>query len=186
MSPRILVFYGTTDGHTRKVAAAIARTIQSIGLEVDLVDAKASRRKVTPQEYSGVIVAASVHAGGYQRTVRRWVKQHAAELRTRPSAFVSVCLAVLERSPKAARDLGAILQRFFRATEWHPTESKIVPGALLYTRYNWLKRWLMRRIVAKAKGDTDTTRDYEYTDWDDLAAFAQRFAGEILSARKAG
>jgi len=47
---------------------------------------------------------------------------------------------------------------------------------LLYTRYGWLKRHMMKRIVAKAGGDTDTTRDFEYTDWDDLRDFTQDFA----------
>ena len=37
----------------------------------------------------------------------------------------------------------------------------------------------MRRIVAKAGGDTDTTRDYEYTDWDDLWAFARAFGRRL-------
>jgi menaquinone-dependent protoporphyrinogen oxidase len=56
---------------------------------------------------------------------------------------------------------------------------KFVAGALPYTRYNWLKRWIMRRIVAKAGGDTDTTRDFEYTDWEDLRAFARTFGRNL-------
>jgi len=35
----------------------------------------------------------------------------------------------------------------------------------------------MKRIVRKAGGDIDTSRDYEYTDWDDL----RRFAGEFVA-----
>jgi menaquinone-dependent protoporphyrinogen oxidase len=34
---------------------------------------------------------------------------------------------------------------------------------------------MMKRIVRKAGGDTDTSRDYEYTDWGDLRAFADEF-----------
>ena len=52
---------------------------------------------------------------------------------------------------------------------------KTVAGALPYTRYGWLKRWLLRRIVRQHGGDTDWTRDFEYTDWDDLRAFAHSF-----------
>jgi menaquinone-dependent protoporphyrinogen oxidase len=39
----------------------------------------------------------------------------------------------------------------------------------------------MKRIVAKAGGDTDTTRDYEYTDWEDLRRFAQDFARKKMT-----
>jgi menaquinone-dependent protoporphyrinogen oxidase len=34
----------------------------------------------------------------------------------------------------------------------------------------------MKRAVAKAGGDTDTSRDYEYTDWDDLRAVTRDFS----------
>ena len=39
----------------------------------------------------------------------------------------------------------------------------------------------MKRIVRKAGGDTDTSRDYEYTNWADLRGFADRF-NRIVSA----
>jgi menaquinone-dependent protoporphyrinogen oxidase len=57
-----------------------------------------------------------------------------------------------------------------------------------YSHYNFLKRWVMKRIVKKAGGDTDSTRDYEYTDWNDLEQFTDRFADRLvptISARSA-
>lgn len=69
--------------------------------------------------------------GPNQRSVRRWVLAHLVALNQRPSAFVSVCLAVLNRTPKVDRDLGATLQRFFDETMWKPKESKVVAGTLL-------------------------------------------------------
>jgi menaquinone-dependent protoporphyrinogen oxidase len=40
----------------------------------------------------------------------------------------------------------------------------------------------MRRIVAKAGGDTDTSRDYEYTDWNQVRGFARDF-GRLFERR---
>jgi menaquinone-dependent protoporphyrinogen oxidase len=171
---RILVLYGTTDGHTAKVAQAIGDTLRALGASVNVADAAATQARA--DEYSAVIVTASVHAGGYQRAVVRWVNANVAALRSRPTAFVSVCLGVLQNDPKVQRDLLAIIDRFKTATGWEPRTTKIVAGALLYRRYNWLKRWMMKRIVTKAGGDTDTSRDYEYTDWQDVRVFAGRFA----------
>ena len=34
----------------------------------------------------------------------------------------------------------------------------------------------MGRIVRKAGGDIDTSRDYEYTDWKDVADFGRELA----------
>jgi len=180
---RILVLYGTTEGQTGKVAAAIGETLRSAGLAAEVVNA-AGERDPEPEDFAGIIVAASVHAGGYQRPVARWVRTHAVALRGRPTVFVSVCLGVLEHNPKVDQTLNEIMQRFFNNTGWQPSQIKIVAGALPYSKYNWLTRRMMKRIVAKAHGDTDTSRDYEYTDWQDLDLFARRFAETVSGTER--
>jgi menaquinone-dependent protoporphyrinogen oxidase len=176
---RVLILFGTTDGHTRKIAAALREGLRDEGLSAFVADAKHGAAAVVPEEYDGIIVAASLHAGGFQRAVARWARTYAVQLNCMPTAFVAVCLAVLEQRPETRRQLDAIIAQFQRSTGWRPALVKLVAGALPYTRYNWLKRWIMRRIVAKAGGDTDTTRDYEYTDWDDLRVFARTFARRV-------
>jgi menaquinone-dependent protoporphyrinogen oxidase len=37
----------------------------------------------------------------------------------------------------------------------------------------------MKRIATMAGRDTDTSRDYEYTDWDEVARFAEEFADQV-------
>jgi menaquinone-dependent protoporphyrinogen oxidase len=178
---RILVLFGTTDGQTARIAGSLAEAIHDAGHTADLVDA--SHGGPAPDEYDGVIVAASVHAGGYQRPVERWLRAHAAALVAQRSAFVSVCLGVLQHDPKVDAELERIRRRFFDSTGWRPETVHVVAGALPYTKYNWLKRWMMRRIVAKAGGDTDVSRDYEYTDWDDVRRFGSAFAVEAARRR---
>ena len=172
--PRILVVYGTTDGHTAKVAGAISETLHRTGAVVDVH--AADDPAPAPDEYDAIVVAASVHAGRYQKPIEHWVRAHAAALGGKPAAFVSVCLGVLQHDEKVQHDLQAILDRFVQATGWRPTVAKFVAGALPYTHYGWLRRLVMRRIVAKAGGDTDTSRDFEYTDWNDLRHFAVDFS----------
>jgi menaquinone-dependent protoporphyrinogen oxidase len=171
--PRLLILYGTTDGHTAKVVNFLAGELRALGGFVDVV--QAGTASPDPHNFDGVIVAASVHAGGYQRKVVRWTRARASELRDKPSAFISVCLGVLQKEPEVQRDLAAIVKRFEDRTGWHPPQVKLVAGALLYTRYGWLKRMVMRSISRKAGGETDVSRDYEYTDWADLRAFAAAF-----------
>ncbi len=175
----ILIVYGTTDGHTRKIAQVLAEDLRAHLCSVDLLDAAGKLNRLSPEGYDAVIVAASVHIGSYQSGVKRWVRTHAEVLNQMPTAFLSVCLAVLEKRPGAQREIRAIMLRFLRDCAWRPTVMKLVPGAVLYTQYPWLKRWMMRRIVAKAGGGTDTTRDYEYTDWNDLRDFVGQFAKRL-------
>ena len=115
--PRILVVYGTTEGHTAKIATALAETLFSCGANVDL---NAADDAPPPNGYDGVIVAASVHAGQYQRLVRRWVRTHAAALARTPSAFVSVSLGVLQKDPKVQQELRDIVQRFADRRDGRP------------------------------------------------------------------
>ena len=178
---RVLILYGTTDGHTRSVAESMSRALQLGGHAVDVIEA--ARANPAARDYSAVIVAASLHAGGYQTAVEQWVREHARDLAARPTAFVSVCLGILQKDDAAVMgDLNARVRRFGEKTGWQPGSEKFVAGALLYTRYNVFKRWIMKRIVAKAGGDTDTSRDYVYTDWADLRGFADDFGRRLAAA----
>ena len=179
----ILVVHGTTHGHTAKIAAAVATAIEASGASCDVMAAADATRN--PGDYDGVVVAASVHAGKYQKAVVAWVRAHRAVLDANPTAFISVCLGVLQKQPNVDRELKNILDRFSTETGWRPQVTTTVAGALPYTKYNWFIRWVMKRIAAKAGGDTDTSRDYEYTDWAALSRFSVQFA-RTVEARKAG
>jgi menaquinone-dependent protoporphyrinogen oxidase len=157
----------------------LAEDLRALRCSVDLVDAAGTLKQLSPDGSDGVIVAASVHIGAFQRPVARWVRRHATALNRMPTAFLSWCLAVLEQRPEARQDVDRIVRRFFDHSGWRPTITRLVAGAVLYTRYPWLKKWMMKRIVAKAGGGTDTSRDYEYTDWKDLRAFARDFVTRL-------
>lgn len=166
--PRILIVYGSTDGHTAKIARYLAGELPGEAVEAS--------SNPDPAPYDGVIVAASVHIGDFQKSVRKWAAAHSKALAAKPTAFLAVCLGVLQAEPEVRRELDRIVERFLSRTGWCPEQTKLVAGAVLYTRYNWLVRWMMKRIAAKAGGSTDTSRDHEYTDWADLSAFARSFA----------
>ena len=53
-----------------------------------------------------------------------------------------------------------------------------IAGALLYTRYNPLVRFVMRRISRANGGPTDTSRDYEFTDWSGLDKLVDETLGD--------
>ena len=178
---QVLVLYGTTDGHTHAIADAVGRALLLSGFDVDVVNAAIADPMA--EEYCAVVVAASVHTGKYQPAVVAWLKRHVTALNTRPTAFVSVSLGVLQTSDAAVMaEIEMIAQRLLTATGWRPGEIKHVAGALLYTQYNFFKRWLMKRIVAKAGGDTDTSKDYDYTNWVDLRAFVDEFGRRLKAA----
>jgi len=54
-----------------------------------------------------------------------------------------------------------------------------VAGALKYTQYDFFTRLLMKRIAKKEGRTTDTSRDYEYTDWNAVRQFVKEFVVRV-------
>ena len=79
--------------------------------------------------------------------------------------------SLINRSEKRKRRSG----KFLAATPWKPTVCTVFAGALLYPRYGWFDRMMIRLIMKMTKGETDTTKEVEYTDWQQVEAFAAEF-----------
>ena len=62
---------------------------------------------------------------------------------------------------------------------WHPNAIVCLAGRLAYTRYGVLTRFVMKRIARQQGVPTDTSRDYEFTNWADVAALVERIAGML-------
>jgi menaquinone-dependent protoporphyrinogen oxidase len=63
---------------------------------------------------------------------------------------------------------------FVDETGWRPADVLRVAGALAYSRYNLIVRAVMKHIARKAHAPTDTSRDYEFTDWNAIDRFVAR------------
>jgi len=173
---KILLVYGTTEGHTRRVAAFIADRLSGRGHEVTLAQAAAPGAGPDTGRCDAVLIAASVHLGRYQRAVIDFVRQHRTAIDARPNALVSVSLSAAGHADDDVQGLSRCVARFTADTGWAPRRVVHVAGALRYTAYDLLTRWVMRTIAWRKGAPTDTRRDHELTDWDALARFADAFA----------
>ena len=171
----VLVLYASKHGHTAKIAHRIAQTIRDDGLEVDVRDSNATEG-LSPAGYDGVIVGASIHAGHHQREIVDWVKHHALALGEKPSAFFSVCLAVADDTDEARAAASKYIDDFSDETGWTPGAATTFAGALQYLEYDFLTRLLIRLMMRHQGHPTDTSRDFDYTDWDAVAQFGHDFA----------
>ena len=181
MSGALLILYATTEGHTARIAERIAQRLRDKEHEVVMHRADAVPSGLEPADYDGVIVGSSIHYGHHPNFLRALVRRLRTALTARPSAFFSVSLSAggPGAKPEAAR---RYLETFLRQVDWHPPQTATFAGALRYSKYGVFKRLLMRMIVGIAGGDTDPTRDYEYTDWDAVDRFADAFAQRLKQA----
>jgi len=180
--PRILLLYASTEGQTASIAERIARTLRQRGHSVDALPADSVHGKIEPSAYDGVVVGASIHYGHHPAYLRALIRRHRDALAARPSAFFSVSLSAGGPRPKPAA-AQRYLDKFLRQTGWQPQLTASIAGAVKYSLYGPIKRRVMIVFVGLGGGETDTSRDYEYTDWDAVERFADAYAQRLTQAQ---
>lgn len=171
---QILIVFGSTEGQTRKIARRLADIAGTHGHQVAMLDSAADPPSVG-HHYDAAIIAGSLHAQRHQAALVRFVRENSFALRRIPTAFCSVSLTAALPDAESQSRAGACAERFFRETWWRPDVTWLTAGALKYSRYGPVKKLLMRWIAKRQGGGTDTSRDYEYTDWPRLQQQMEAF-----------
>jgi menaquinone-dependent protoporphyrinogen oxidase len=175
----ILVCYGTGEGQTAKVADRIGEALTERGHDLTVVDAADRPSDLSVADFDAVLVGSSIHMGTQESTVRSFAEDNRDALAARPSGFFQVSLSSATDTEEGRAEAAGYVDSFVEETDWHPDRIGLFGGALRYSKYGFLKRIVMKRIAKEATGDTDTSRDHEYTDWDEVAAFANDFAAFV-------
>ena len=175
---KILIGYGTTEGQTARIAEYIADVIRGQGHEAQVLDLKRSK-DVPLDRTDAVVIGGSIHMGKHEDSVGDFVRKNRGALERLPSAFFSVSLAAHGDMENAR----AYVENFEQQTGWRPTQVGYFGGALLYRQYGLLKRLMMKKIVRDKPGNLslDTSRNHEYTEWDDVQRFAEDFLRRLVS-----
>jgi menaquinone-dependent protoporphyrinogen oxidase len=182
------IFYATREGHTARIADHLADVLRAQGWRVRVCNVRESPANLNLSDYRAAILAASVHTGEHEPEMVKFARENVDALEALPAAFLSVTLseagaerrdATPEERARFSADVEKVIHKFFEETNWHPKKVQPVAGALLYTKYNILIRFIMKRIARKAGADTDTSRDHVYTDWVALDRFAEEFLKEL-------
>ena len=174
---KILILYATTEGQTRKIAEFITKELK--GDDVTLVDAADTHPKPGPQGFAGAILAASLHAHKYQRSILTYARDHHAALNQIPSLFISISLSAAGDDPRDLKGIADCAEEFKAETGWSPAKVLQVAGAFRFTKYDFFKGWVMR-MIAKSKGvKVDAHEDLELTNWKTLAADIAAFRSSL-------
>ncbi len=187
---RVLVAYATREGQTHEIADHVAARLRARGAEVDVVDVKSPPTAPDRAGYAHVVLAASLHLGKHEREMLAFIAANKAWLDATPTSLLSVSMSEAgaedpartpEQRAKAAADVKRTIDELLAETKLHPGRVKPVAGALKYREYGWLIRFVMKRISKAEGGPTDTSRDYEMTDWGSLDRFADEIASSLAA-----
>jgi menaquinone-dependent protoporphyrinogen oxidase len=178
----IPVFYATTEGQTRRIANRLVDAFREKGFVSRAFDvASFDADCIEWERVRAAVVGASLHRSRHQRAAAAFVRQHAADLNARPSAFFSVSLAAASPMPVEREEAARLASGFPAEAGWHPQKVVCVPGRLAYTHYGFLMRFIMKRIARRRGAPTDTSRDYEFTNWDDVRFLADGIVRKVAA-----
>ena len=95
---KILIAYASTEGQTRKIVQFCADYLMEEGHNVELLPA-ADAKDIDLSRFGAVLLAASVHAGKYQKPLVKLATAQADALAKMKAAFMSVSLAAAGTDP---------------------------------------------------------------------------------------
>lgn len=174
----VLVIYATVHGQAELIARRIAEAAAAEGTVRAIVQDVGKIRPADLEQSHTVVLVASVHYGHHPRSITRFVKKNRARLAAMHTAFISVSGDAVDAATRPRAE--QYVRDFSLATGWTPSEHQIAGGAVRFTRYNVLLRYMTRRSFAKKGIHLDPRRDYDYTDWEAVLRFARAF----LSSRE--
>ncbi|KMK52264.1 protoporphyrinogen oxidase [[Actinobacillus] muris] len=168
---KTLILYLTRDGQTRKIAEKMAQiigntTLISLREQPDLPEAHLS-------QFDQIIIGSSIRYGHFDPILERFIQQHFELLNAKRSAFFSVNLTA-RKANRSTPQTNTYTRKLLARIAWQPDLVEVFAGALLYPRYRWFDRMMIRFIMKITQGETDTRREYEYTDWQQVAQFAEK------------
>ncbi|WP_261644060.1 menaquinone-dependent protoporphyrinogen IX dehydrogenase [Erwinia mallotivora] len=170
---KALILYSSRDGQTREIASYIANQLKE-KLECDVFNISHAGN-IEWSKYDRVLIGASIRYGHFHPKLMAFIKLHLAELRQRPSGFFSVNLTA-RKPEKRTPQTNAYTRKFLLQSPWQPDCCTVFAGALRYPRYGFFDRVMIQMIMRLTGGETDTTKEVDYTDWDQVGRFAHEFA----------
>lgn len=165
----LLIAYATTDGQTRKIARFAADRLAAQGHSVELLNVE-DAEGLELARFDAAVLAGSLHVGGYQKPLARFVTEASDPLALIPTLFLAVSLSAAGNDPEDWAGLRKCLAEFETETGWTPGRVEHVAGAFRFSEYDFFRTWAMRRIADQKGEVVEPGKDKEYTDWAALGA----------------
>jgi menaquinone-dependent protoporphyrinogen oxidase len=181
---RVLIVYGTTEGHTRALCHFAARSLSEAGFPTAVEPAESGASLPVLAPYDAVILAASIHVGRYQPPLVTFAREQHEVLNAKPAAFISVSLSAAGITPPDWETCDDCIARFQHETLWTPKAVHKAAGAIRYSQYDFFKRLALKFIAAERGLTAVTSRDYDMTDYAALREFVTGFVGEAKAAAR--
>ncbi|MGR5178586.1 menaquinone-dependent protoporphyrinogen IX dehydrogenase [Vibrio parahaemolyticus] len=170
---KVLYLYSSREGQTKKI---IERIAQQLGHNTAQMVNLHENPDVNLNHFDKVLIGASIRYGHLNKKLYQFIAANQTQLSSMKAAFFCVNLtARKEDQGKDTPEGSAYIKTFLKKSPWQPTLIGVFAGALYYPRYTAFDRFMIKLIMTMTGGETDTSKEVEYTNWDKVTAFAEQF-----------
>lgn len=170
---KALFLYSTSEGQTKKILLYIEKELPDY--QCDIVNLN-EVTDVDFNQYDKVMIGASIRYGKLNKKLYQFIHSNLAQLKHAKVAFFCVNLTARKEDQGKDTPEGSVyIKTFLKKSPWQPEMIGVFAGALYYPRYRWFDKMMIRFIMTMTGGETDTTKEVEYTNWKKVALFAEKF-----------
>ena len=168
---KTLIIYSTVDYHTKRISEFIAKYLDSeesikiVNLE-DINDYNLNH-------YDKILLGASIRYGKFRKELYEFIKSNRNLLDKKITCFFGVNL-VARKVEKNSPDTNPYIIKFLEKSNWKPQIIDVFAGNLEYSKYKFFDKFIIKFIMWMTDGPTDTSKDYDFTDWDSVEVFAKK------------
>ena len=165
---KILLTYSTVDGHTKTICEKILSYCETSQVDILPIDSS-----INIKDYDTVVIGASIRYGKYREEIFEFIKENEELLNSKDNAFFSVNV-VARKENKNKPETNPYLIKFLNTISWQPKILDVFAGKIDYPKYKFLDKYAIKFIMWITKGPTDTSKVYEFTDWNRVKSFAEK------------
>ncbi|MDB1122623.1 menaquinone-dependent protoporphyrinogen IX dehydrogenase [Vibrio algarum] len=168
---KVLFLYATTDGQTVKICQYIQNELSDYECELQNLNENGD---VDFSAYEKVVIGASIRYGHLSKNLYRFIEKNLEALNTYKVAFFCVNLTARKEDQGKDTPEGSVYMRtFLKKSPWTPKLQGVFAGALRYPQYKFIDRVMIQLIMKMTGGETDSSKEIEYTNWDKVTKYAQ-------------
>lgn len=169
---KTIIIYSSVDGQTKKICQYINDSLSLQQHLVEMFDIKNLTKEIS--EFDKIIIASSIRYGKHNERIEKFIQHNYNMLNTKITAFISVNL-VARKTEKSKPETNPYVIKFLKKIKWSPSVVEVFAGTLNYKLYGLYDKLLIKLIMLITKGPTNSKLIIEYTDWNKVKNFAEKF-----------
>ena len=161
-----IFIYSSSNGQSLKICKALNKNKEALIIDMDML------KTTKLDNFDQIVIGASVKYGDHNKKVYEFVKKNRVLLEKKKTVFFSVN-ATARKSEKNTPKTNPYIVKFLKKTNWTPDHIGVFSGMIDFPNYNFIEKYIIKLIMWITNGPTDTSKTFEFTNWEDVKKFSE-------------